>query len=350
MKTSMRILSVAAGLALMAVAATALRPAPSDDLSAVNAEMTKAATAFWKALSPEQQQKAGFEMKDPERLNWHFIPRSRKGLPVKEMSPEQRKLADDLLATGLSEMGFKKATIIMSLEAILRELEGPNGRMVRDPELYYVSVFGQPGAAATWGWRFEGHHLSLNFTVVGGKIVLGAPSFFGSNPGMVKSGPREGLRILGEDEDLGRRIVKSLDADQKKAGIIDVKAPADVLFVPGKRPGPLEPAGIAWGALKPEQQALVWDLVQLYANRMRPEMARADLAAIEKAGKDKLNFAWAGGLEPGEGHYYRIQGPTFTIEYDNTQGNANHVHSVWHDHANNFAEDVLKKHYAEGHK
>ena len=350
MKTSMQFVSVAAGLALMALAATAGRPAPSADLSAVNAEMSKAAAAFWSALSPEQRQKAGFEMKDPERLNWHFIPRARKGLAVKEMSPEQRRLADTLLLTGLSEMGFKKATIIMSLEAVLREMEGPNGRMVRDPELYYVSIFGKPGEAATWGWRFEGHHLSLNFTVVGGKVVVGAPSFFGSNPGAVRSGPREGLRVLGEDEDLGRRIVKSLDEGQKKTAIIDAKAPADVFLVPGKRPGPLEPAGIGWGSLNADQQKLVWTLVELYAMRLRPELAKADLAKIEAAGKETLNFAWAGGLEPGQGHYYRVQGPTFTIEYDNTQNNANHVHSVWHDHASNFAEDVLKRHYDEGHK
>ena len=350
MKTFLQAMSVAAGLALITLTATAHRPAPSEDLSAVNAAMTKAATDFWNALSPEQRSKAAFEMKDPERLNWHFVPRARKGLPVKEMSPEQRRLADTLLLTGLSEMGFKKAATIMSLEAILREMEGPNGRMVRDPELYFVSIFGKPGEAATWGWRFEGHHLSLNFTIVGGKVVVGAPSFFGSNPGVVRSGPREGLRVLGEDEDLGRQIVKSLDEGQKKIAIIDAKAPADVLFVPGKRPGPLEPAGIGWGALKPEQQALVWQLVELYATRLRPELAKADLARIEAAGKEKLTFAWAGGLEPGHGHYYRVQGPTFTLEYDNTQNGANHPHSVWHDHANNFAEDVLKKHYDQDHR
>lgn len=343
------VLAVFLGLGLMAFAALAPERAVPADLSAVNAEMTKAATSLWESLSAEQRTKAAFEWKDAERLNWHFIPRARKGLPVKEMNEDQRKLALALLKSGMSDAGFTKATTIMSLEAILREMEGPNGKMVRDPELYYVSVFGKPGGAATWGWRWEGHHLALNFTVVGGKHVLGAPAFMGSNPGVVKQGPRQGLRVLGDDEELGRKLVKLLKPEQAKDAIVAEKAPADILLMPGKKVELLTPAGIAWGKLDADQQALLWTIVGEYAGRLRGELAKQDLDAIEKAGKDKLAFAWAGGKEVGEGHYYRVQGPTFVLEYDNTQNNANHVHSVWHDPANNFGEDLLKKHYEQEH-
>lgn len=343
MKRMLQTLSFVAGTAALAVVALVGRL--DADLSKAGAEMAKAADAFLAGLTPEQKAKASFEFADAERLNWHFIPRARKGLPVKEMNEEQRKAAHALFATGLSESGYKKATTIMSLEAILRELEGPNGKMVRDPELYYFSVFGKPGA--TWAWRVEGHHLSFNFSIVNGKYVTGGPAFMGTNPGEVKSGPRQGLRVLGADEDLGRELVKTLDAEQSKAAILPGKAPDDILFVPGKKPGLLEPQGVAWAQLKPAQQALLWKIVEEYANRLRGDVAARDLAAIRK---EKLVFAWAGSMERGQGHYYRIQDPGFTIEYDNTQGNGNHPHSVWHDHANNFAESLLKEHYKAEHK
>ncbi|HEX7901645.1 MAG TPA: DUF3500 domain-containing protein [Planctomycetota bacterium] len=343
MKRAVQILSFVAGSAAIALLALAGRT--DADLSAAGAEMAKAADAFLAGLTPEQKAKACFELGDAERLNWHFIPRPRKGLPIKEMNEAQRKAAHALLAAGLSQSGYKKAETIMSLETIIKELEGPNGKMVRDPELYYFSVFGKPGP--TWAWRMEGHHLSFNFTVVNGKFIAAGPAFMGSNPGEVKSGPHTGLRVLGADEDLGRELAKSLDADQAKAGILPGAAPADILFVPGKKPGPLEPAGVAWAQLKPAQQALVWKIVEEYAKRLRGDIAARDLAAIKK---ETLVFAWAGPLERHQGHYYRIQGPHFTIEYDNTQGNGNHVHSVWHDHADNFGESLLKTHYKEEHK
>jgi hypothetical protein len=348
MKRALQLLSVAAGSA--AIAAVALVGRPDADLSKAGAEFAKAANAFLAGLSPEQMAKASFGFDDAERLNWHFIPRARKGLPVKEMNEEQRKRAHALLASGLSESGYKKATTIMSLESILREMEGPNGKMVRDPELYYVSIFGTPAEGGTWGWRFEGHHLSLNFTVVQGKYVTGGPAFLGTNPGEVRSGDRKGLRVLGPDEELGRELVKALDPDQKKAAILPGDALKEILFVPDKKPGLLDPPGIAWGKLTAAQQGLLWKLVEEYAHRLRGDLAARDLGAVEKAGKDKLVFAWMGGLERGEGHYYRIQGPGFTIEYDNTQNNANHVHSVWHDHADNFAANLLKEHYKKDHK
>ncbi len=349
MKTSARILSAGLGLAAVALlAATAETPRP--DLSKVNDDMSAAATAFLGGLTDAQKAKASFDWKDAERLNWHFIPRERKGLPIKELDEKQRNLGRALLATGLSKGGNEKALQIMSLEAILKELEGPTGRMVRDPELYFFSIFGKPGAGATWGWRVEGHHLSLNYTIVGGKTVLGVPAFFGTNPGEVKSGPRKGLRVLGNDEDMARELVKSLNDEQKKAAVFSAEAPKDILAVPGKKVAALEPLGLPASKMTEAQAAQLLALVKEYANRLRGELAQLDVDRAEKAPKDQLHFAWAGGLNRGDGHYYRVQGPGFLIEYDNTQNGANHVHSVWHDLANNFAEDALRKHVSEDHR
>ena len=350
-KTLWMSLGAAAGLSLIAVAAITVDapPRPAGDFGKVSEEMAAAASGLWKALSSEQQAKARFEFKDEERLNWHFIPRERKGLPLKEMNPDQRKLAMALLATGLSPKGLEKATTIMSLEQVLFEMEGPNGKMKRDPELYYFSIFGTPDAKGTWGWRVEGHHLSLNITVAAGKAIAATPAFFGSNPGEVKNGPRKGVRVLGNDEEMGRAIVKSMTDDQKAVTIWTKDAPKEMILVPKEKIRLLTPAGIGWEKLNPKQQEALWVLVQEYANRLRGELAAQDLDKAEKAGKDKLSFAWAGGLERGEPHYYRVQGPTFVIEYDNVQNGANHVHSVWHDPASNFGEDILRLHHQAEH-
>ncbi|MEO6183467.1 MAG: DUF3500 domain-containing protein, partial [Verrucomicrobiota bacterium] len=176
-------------------------------------EMAKAATDFLKGLQPEQQTKASFDLKSEERENWHFIPKPRNGLPLKEMTQKQRSLAFALLKSGLSDRGYGKATNIMSLELVLFDMENKSPK--RDPELYYVSIFGKPGAREPWGWRVEGHHLSINFTIADGKNISVTPSFLGSNPGEVKEGARKGVRILGNEEDLGRELLKSFSPEQK---------------------------------------------------------------------------------------------------------------------------------------
>lgn len=339
--------SIAAGLGLLAVAAARAESPAAPEQAKVAADMARAAQAFLAALSPEQKAKATFEFKDAERLNWHFIPRERKGLPLKEMNPEQRKLAQALMESGLSPKGVEQALVVMSLEQVLREIEG---RAIRDPELYYVSVFGAPEARGTWGWRIEGHHLSLNFTILDGRAVAAAPSFFGANPAEVKSGPRQGTRALAAEEDLGRSLARSLTPEQRALGVIATEAPKDILLVPKEKVRPLEPAGIPLPKLEPAQAKLLKDLVRRYAERLRSELAGRDLSRIEQAGWDRVHFAWAGGLEPGQGHYYRVQGPTFVLEYDNTQNNANHIHSVWHDLTENFGGDPLREHYEKEHK
>jgi Protein of unknown function (DUF3500) len=308
-------------------------------------EMADAANHFLAALNPDQKAKAHFDLKADERQNWHFIPKDRNGLPMKGMTSAQKLLAQSLLASGLSQRGYVKATTIMSLEQVLAEMEGPNRHFPRDPELYYVSIFGNPGAKETWGWRVEGHHVSINFTIVKGEFISATPSFLGSNPAEVKEGPRKGLRVLAAEEDLGRQLVKSLDADQRKVAIIAVKAPAEIITGADRKVKALEPVGLAVGQMNDDQKQILKKLIHEYVYRDRPEVADKDLAKIREAGPEKILFAWAGGVEPGQGHYYRIQGPTFLMEYDCTQNNANHIHAVWRDFESDFGEDLLREHY-----
>ncbi len=310
-------------------------------------EMAGAAKNLWASLTPDQKLKIGFDFNDPLRFDWHFIPRPRKGLPLKEMSGEQKALAHALLASGMSQSGYIKAETIISLEQILASIEQGRGP-VRDPELYFFNIFGNPDSSASkepWGWRLEGHHLALNFTIVGDKGAVGGPTFMGTNPGEVKSGPRQGLRILAEEEELARNLVKSLDEGQRKKAIVQKEAPKEILSLAARKATPLQPAGILMPDLNADQKELLNSIIVLYAERLRPELAANDLGKILKAGVDKIGFAWAGELERGKPHYYRIQGPTFLVEYDNTQNNANHVHSVWRDFENDFGVDLLKKHY-----
>lgn len=307
-------------------------------------EMAAAATNFLAALTPEQTPRAVFPFEAKERQNWHFIPRERQGLPLKEMTPAQRHLAQGLLSSGLSHRGYLKATTIMSLEAILKEIEHGSGP-VRDPEQYFFSIFGQPGPSAPWGWRVEGHHLSLNFTIVDGHQITVTPSMFGSNPAEVRSGSRQGLRVLAAEEDLGFALLRSLTPEQRAMAIFSTNAPPDILLTPDRPAGRLLPEGLPGGQLTSTQHSLLERLVQEYVRRYRTELADEDLQRIAAAGWDKVWFAWAGATEPGRGHYFRVQGPTFIFEFDNTQNNANHIHATWRDSANDFGEDLLRRHY-----
>jgi len=307
-------------------------------------EMSEAASNFLASLTPEQQAKTRFELKDDERKNWHFIPRERKGLSIKEMTPAQRSLAHALLNTGMSQRGYAKAVTIMSLEDILHELEQGKGP-VRDPERYFVTIFGKPGDKETWGWRVEGHHLAINFTIVNGRDISATPSFMGTNPGEVRAGPRRGLRVLAGEEDLARQLVKSFSEEQKKTAIYTNTAPADIITGAERKATVLATTGLAVSRMSEEQGKLLLDLIREYVYRHRAEVAGHDLEKIQHAGFNNIYFAWAGGLERGQGHYYRIQGPTFLMEYDNTQNNANHIHAVWRDFENDFGDDLLRKHY-----
>ncbi|MBN8249747.1 MAG: DUF3500 domain-containing protein [Verrucomicrobia bacterium] len=324
------------------VIACPLLATPGDD-------MAGAANAFVAALTPEQKTKASFAFDAAERENWHFIPKDRNGLPLKEMTPAQRHLAYGLLSSGLSPRGYGKVATIMSLEQILQDMEGPNRRFPRDPELYYVSVFGTPGPKGFWGWRVEGHHLSVNFTLSDGVPVAGTPSFLGTNPGEVRTGARAGLRVLGAEEDLARSLVTSLNESQRAKAVVSGKAPDDILTVAQAVADIGAAQGLKQADMTPAQQDLLRQILEEYVGRLRGDVAAADLAQIRAKGFDTVVFAWAGGLERGQPHYYRVHGPTFLLEYDNTQNDANHVHAVWRDFQGDFGRDLLAEHLKANH-
>jgi hypothetical protein len=233
----------------------------------------------------------------------------------------------------------------MELEIVLRELGG--NPAVRDPELYFFSVFGTPSTEQPWGWRAEGHHLSLNFTVVNGTLVATSPSFFGANPANVPSGSRQGLRVLGAEEDLARELVRSLRPDQRAIAILETEAPRDIITGNAAQVDPLSPAGLSVERLDATQRALFVRVIDEYLARMADDLAATRRARLETTDFGQVTFAWAGSIEPGQPHYYRVQGPTFLIEFDNTQNNANHVHSVWRDFEGDFGRDLLRDHYRD---
>ncbi len=313
--------------------------------------MAEAASNFLAGLDATGQQKALIDFADTvERENWHYIPRDRAGLPLKEMDEKQQQLAHALVATGVSAQGYEKLSTIMSLEPILAELEGGGRRFPRDPELYYVSVFGEPGTDAPWGWRFEGHHISLNYTLVKGRMLGPTPLFFGSNPGEVRHGEQTGLRALKEEEDLGRQLLHALDGEQKTVAIVDEQAPDDIITtnVPYVR-GEVQPEGLGSQEMNAAQRQILYALVETYVKRLPEAVAEAEWARLVGADLQAAHFAWAGAEERGGPHYYRVLGPSFLAEYDNTQNDANHIHAVWRDLSNDFGEDILRRHYKEGH-
>ena len=310
-------------------------------------EMADAAKNFLATLDEEQLATAVFDLGDDERTNWHFIPRERNGLPLKRLRPDQLQMAVLLINSPLSHQGSRKVFTVMSLERVLHELENDNPR--RDSSNYFISIFGEPGSEA-WGWRIEGHHLSMNYTIADGKISS-TPTFFGGNPGEVKEGPRKGLRVLAAEEDLGRALGKTLTAEQKKVAIIlKNKAPKDILTRAAKKVDPLGPDGLAHSAMTEDQQAQLLTLIKEYIANHRSHLAEEDMKKITAAGIGKITFAWAGSMEPGKAHYYRVQGPTFLLEYDNVQNGANHPHAVWRDFDGDFGRDLLREHHEKAHE
>ena len=302
---------------------------------------------FLDSLDATQRNKAALPLAHDERENFRYTPRGRAGLPFKEMTEAQREGAKMLLKATLSEKGQLKVTQIMGLEAILAEIE--KRPEVRDPLRYFVAIFGTPGDPKGWGWRFEGHHVSLNFTYVEGKKVSLTPSFFGTNPGEVRQGALTGLRILAAEEDLARTLVSSLVASGKNEVIFSPQAPAEILSGELRQATVLDPVGILSTALTEAQRSGLLQLISEYTGRYRKDLADADMAKIEAAGIDKIRFGWAGGLKLGEPYYYRIQGPTFLMEACNVQNNANHVHAVWRDFEGDFGRDLLGEHIKQEH-
>jgi hypothetical protein len=312
--------------------------------------MAEAAVNFLDTFTADERTRIIFPVESEERKNWHYVPRDRKGIPWKEMNGSQRKLAHALIACGLSRPGYTKAMSIMALESILKVMEGPGRQFERDPDLYYITLFGIPSEEAPWGWRLEGHHLSLNFLITRGKKVACTPNFFGANPALVPPGyPCAGLRVLSAEEDLARGLLDSLTDAKLRSAFIDTDAPPDILTRADEHVRPEKPVGLAASDMNTAQQELLIDLLSDYLHRMPEDLAAGRMDRAEKEGKKYIHFAWAGSRERKRPHYYRVHGPSFLVEYDNTQNNANHIHSVWRDLQDDWGEDLLRNHYKESH-
>ena len=317
---------------------------------AQNQLIVSKANDFLKLLDDTQSGKARYAYDDDERFNWHFVPRERNGIPFKEMNEKQRQAALSLLKTSVSEQGYQKASNIMALENVLREVESrPADDTYRDPVNYSITIFGDPGVGNLWGWRLEGHHISLNFSSADGQIVSATPTFWGSNPAIVRTGRDRGKQVLKQETDLGFTLVNSLNMDQMKVAVFSPEAPADIITGNNRKAELQEPKGLAYSEMTDQQKKLLMQLLNVYVKNYQLGFSKRLMEKIEKAGIENLSFAWAGSLQPGAGHYYRIQGPMLLIEYDNTQNNANHVHTVVRDLTNDFAEDILKEHYRKDH-
>lgn len=322
-------------------------------LSRPGEEATKAAEAFLASLDDKQRMAATFQYDDPRRLAWHFIPlegeKEREGLQIRHMTADQRKAAHELTKTVLSEAGYGKVTKIMELENLLFELQKGKTGPLRDAERYYFAVFGPPTANGKWGLSIEGHHLSLNFVIEKGNVISSTPLALCANPAIVMNenvpSIKKGTRVLAKEETLAFDLLASLTPEQKTVAIIADKAPAEIRAAGEPQPPQEAAAGIAAEKLTGQQRSILQSLIEEYAKTVPEEVAKARLEAIEKDGLDKVHFAWAGSEKPGVGHYYRVQGPTFLIEFVNTQadsaGNpANHIHSVWRDMRGDLAVPI----------
>ena len=308
--------------------------------------MTEAARAFLDGLDEQQRGAAAYEYLDAERIFWYYPPANRHGLPLRDMTEPQREAALELLRSGLTERAYEQARGIIDLETTLGEIErGAGARsFVRDPELYYWTVFGEPGQAESpWGWRVEGHHVSLHFSLWDDRFISVTPFFFGANPAEVRQGPKQGLRLLDDRETLAYELMRSLDGAQRETATIYPEAPWDIITFNSSRATLPPEEGLAASELAAPQRELLRKLMGVYVDQVRPDMAAERWRRIE-ADLDRLHWAWAGPLDPAEPHYYRIHGGNFVVEFDNRQNGANHIHSVWRDVENDFANDVLGRH------
>ena len=312
--------------------------------------MANACANFLETLTPALRRKAEFPFADTERLRWHFVPMElweRKGVLLKEMNDVERKAAFKLMECGLSEQGYRKATAIIDLEPTLGEIERAEGdtRFPRDSEKYFFSVFGDPTNNEPWSWRAEGHHVSLHYTVINREFISPNPSFFGSNPAEVRHGADKGLRILSAEEDLARQLLGSLKSDQRGKALINPIAPPDILTREQLKVEVGAVQGLAVESMQTPQRELLVKLIHEYVDRLPQEIADIEHRKLRDADLNDVHFAWAGAEERGKPHYYRLHGPFFFAEYDNTQNNANHIHTVWRHMEDDFGFDLLRLHY-----
>lgn len=331
-------------------------------------KINAAALEFLNTLSRQLRNKAmiPFDAWD-ERSNWHFLPtltpsspisfrqnlHERRGVSIKEMNSEQRLAAHALLRSALSTQGYLKATGIIFLEEVLRETETALGAdshitALRDPELYFFTIFGEPSEDAPWGWRVEGHHLSLHFTSATNELAATAPMFMGTNPAVISHGIHAGASVLAAEAGIARELLKSLNNQQLAQAIIEATAPENIVTGNSRKASLGRPVGISASKLIGAPRELLIRLVQEYINNWRSDFADRELKRITSSGMERIHFAWAGSTELGRPHYYRIHSPKLLIEYDNTQNNANHIHTVYRDLENDFGVDMLRQHYKVG--
>ena len=323
--------------------------------------MAEAATRFLDSLNPAQRKEATFPFAGDERYTWNYRPTQggdsrvfdRNGLRIINMTSEQQQLALALIDAGMSKRSAEQARWIMELENVLREHERADGRTflgVRDRELYWFSIFGEPGGAAPWAWRAGGHHIGFHFTIVDREMVSATPCFLGANPAQVRLGEHAGKRALAEEEDLPRALVQSLQGADREKAVFSAEAPPDIMTDAYRSLDRfILPRGVPYRDLSGEQRDKLVGVIKHYIGRVSDEIAAQEWEKVERAGLDGITFAWGGPVEKGAGHYYAIQGPTFIVEYDNTQNGANHIHSVWRTFDGDWGEDILAAHYAASH-
>ena len=310
------------------------------------AEMAEACRKWVDSLNPEQKAKATYNYLDGERQFWYYPPLNRHGLPLRDMTPEQRDLAYGIMESSLDAQAYEQAKAIIDHELILGPLEKERGieSFVRDPMLYYWTVFGEPGGEEPWGWRAEGHHVSLHFSVWGEEVTAVTPFFFGANPAEVPHGPEQGKRILGDREDLAIELMATMTDEQRAKAIIHENAPWDILTYNTTKAPVHQGEGLSAAEMSGEQKEILLALITEYVNQVRTDVAHERLEAIKENGLDHFRLVWAGATDRSRDHYYRIHGGNFLIEFDNIQDGANHIHSVWRDVENDFANDVLRDH------
>lgn len=326
--TRRRILAASAGLL-----------APTLPLAAeaqVVERMARAAVDWLAVLDAPRRQKAVIAFDDGERLNWHYVPRTRRGLALRDMTDSQRGRALALLASGLGDAGVARVHGVRRLEEILRQREGG----WRDPDNYALSLFGAPGSYP-WGWRFEGHHLSLNFAVAAPDRIAVTPAFWGANPARAP----DGFRLMGGVEDLGRALIRGLPEAQRRAAVIGERSLGDIVAGPGRERDLGAPRGLALAEMDDGARNRALAIIGGFLEALAPDIATVQRRRVQEAGATSLRFAWAGPLDDGRAYYFRLHGAATLVELDNTQNDANHVHSVWRDLTADFGHDALANHY-----
>ncbi|MGF2412332.1 DUF3500 domain-containing protein [Ferruginibacter sp.] len=297
------------------------------------------------SLDSTQRAKAVFPFDDMSRYNWNYLPASlipRKGVCLKDMDSIQKRNVYALLKSFLSDKGFIRTQDIMNNEYYLKELEPT--MIHRIPENHFIAFYGTPAKDSVWGWKFSGHHIALNFTIVNNQLAL-TPIFFGVYPAEIQEGKNKGRRIIKDEEDIGFELINMLTNEQKVKAIFQSKAFNDIVTTNAIQVGPLTPVGILAKDLTAPQKNSLNKLIVSHLSSMPAKIAEMRMKRIVAEDFNKIRFAWAGGLLKGVPHYYRIQGKTFLIEFDNTTHNANHIHIVWRDFNGDFGVDLLNEHY-----